>query len=192
MASVSPLAYLKVVLHAAKYPANTVVGLLVGTVDATSSTCTVSDAIPLVHAWTDLAPMTEAALQLAQIYADQQGLVFLGLYVANERLNDLAIPHGAQRIADALHKERPQAFVLVVDNAKLAAPEAALLPYTCSKSGTWSATTLSFAKISLVDSSIPEKALAVARQGRYADLGDFDDYLSDASVDWLRNPQIAV
>lgn len=152
MATLSPLAYLKVVLHAAKYPANTVVGLLVGTVDATSSTCTISDAIPLVHAWTDLAPMTEAALQLvrsllavlrprtrgrlgslsltglptsgsrslrrvpaqAQIYADQQGLTFLGLYVANERLNDLAIPHGAQRIADALRKERPQAFVLVV------------------------------------------------------------------------------
>lgn len=66
MTSLSPLAYLKVVLHAAKYPANTVIGLLVGTVDAASSTCTVSDAIPLVHAWTDLSPMTEAALQLVR------------------------------------------------------------------------------------------------------------------------------
>ena len=66
MASLSPLAYLKVVLHAAKYPAYTVFGLLVGTVDAASSTCTVSDAIPLVHAWTDLSPMTEAALQLVR------------------------------------------------------------------------------------------------------------------------------
>ncbi|GAA5980074.1 hypothetical protein JCM10908_001523 [Rhodotorula pacifica] len=192
MASLSSLAYLKVVLHAAKYPANTVIGLLVGTVDAASSTCTVSDAIPLVHAWTDLAPMTEAGLQLAQIYADQHQLVFLGLYVANERLGDQAIPHGAQKIADALRKERPNAFVLVVDNEKLASPEPALIPYTSSKNGTWSPTTLSSVKISLTDASIPQKALSAARQGRYAELGDFDDYLSDAGVDWLRNPQITV
>lgn len=67
-----------------------------------------------------------------------------------------------------------------------------LQPYTCSKNGTWSATTLSSAKITLADPSIPQKALAVARQGRYSDLGDFDDYLSDASIDWLRNPQVVV
>ncbi|KWU43628.1 UPF0172-domain-containing protein [Rhodotorula sp. JG-1b] len=192
MASLSPLAYLKVVLHAAKYPANTVIGLLVGTVDAASSTCTVSDAIPLVHAWTDLSPMTEVALQLAQIYADQQQLVFLGLYVANERLNDQAIPHGAQKVADALRKQRPQAFVLVVDNEKLASPEPALIPYTCSKTGTWTATTLASAKISPSDSSIPQKAFSAARKGRYAELGDFDDHLSDSSVDWLRNPRVAL
>lgn len=50
----------------------------------------------------------------AQIYANQQQLVFLGLYVANERLNDQAIPHGAQKVADALRKQHPQTFVLVV------------------------------------------------------------------------------
>lgn len=65
MATIAPLAYLKVVLHAAKYPAQTVIGLLVGTVDASSNSSTVTDTIPLLHQWTDLSPMAEAALQLA-------------------------------------------------------------------------------------------------------------------------------
>lgn len=66
MATISALAYLKVVLHAAKYPASTVIGLLVGTVDTATNACTVTDALPLAHQWTDLSPMAEAGLQLVR------------------------------------------------------------------------------------------------------------------------------
>lgn len=59
-----------------------------------------------------------AARKQAQLYADKHGLVFLGLYAANERLGDQAIPHGAQKMADALRKERSNAFVLVVSDVR--------------------------------------------------------------------------
>lgn len=60
--SIASLAYLKLVLHAAKFPSSTCVGLLVGTVSGSS--CTITDAIPLAHHWTDLSPMAEAGLRL--------------------------------------------------------------------------------------------------------------------------------
>lgn len=61
---ISPLAYLKVILHASKFPYATVTGLLLGT--QTAGVVTISDAVPLLHHWTDLSPMMEAGLQLVR------------------------------------------------------------------------------------------------------------------------------
>lgn len=133
--SIASLAYLKLVLHAAKFPSSTCVGLLIGTV--AGSSCTITDAVPLLHHWTNLSPMAEAGLGLvsparcfvveerssqptwpsleqAELYAKQQQLVFLGLYVANERLGNQAVPNGAQKMAEAIRRDRPEAVVLVV------------------------------------------------------------------------------
>ncbi|GAA6046944.1 hypothetical protein RTBOTA2_000532 [Rhodotorula toruloides] len=182
--SIAPLAYLKLVLHAAKFPSSTCVGLLIGSV--AESSCTITDAIPLLHHWTDLSPMAEAGLGLAELYAKQQQLVFLGLYVANERLGDQAVPNGVQKMAEAIRKDRPEAVVLVVDNEKLVSNEPALIPYLPPKdpSASWQPTTLSSAQISLADSSAPTKALEQVRRGRHKLLGDFDDHLEDADKDF--------
>ena len=65
--SLSPLAYLKLVLHAAAYPSSTVVGVLLGTVDDRSTgAVTVSDAVPLLHHWSELSPAMEAGLALVR------------------------------------------------------------------------------------------------------------------------------
>ncbi|KAK4690374.1 hypothetical protein P7C70_g9600, partial [Phenoliferia sp. Uapishka_3] len=61
--SISPLAYLKVILHAGKWH-GTVTGLLLGTFDLKTKAAVIQDAIPLLHHWTDLSPMMEAGLQL--------------------------------------------------------------------------------------------------------------------------------
>ena len=60
------LAYLKVILHASKFPYATVTGLLLGTQAA--GVVTITDAIPLLHHWTDLSPMMEAGLQLVRSF----------------------------------------------------------------------------------------------------------------------------
>lgn len=62
-----PLAYLKVVLHSAKYPTETVTGLLIGS-QSSDGVVSIKDAIPLLHHWTDLSPMMEAGLQLVSSY----------------------------------------------------------------------------------------------------------------------------
>ncbi|GAA5994878.1 ER membrane protein complex subunit 8/9 family protein [Rhodotorula paludigena] len=194
--SLAPLAYLKIVLHAAKYPASTCVGLLLGTVDDKSTgQCTVSDAIPLLHHWTDLSPAMEAGLQLADVFAKQQQVVFLGVYVANERLGDLGVPHSVQKVADAIRSQRPEALVLVVDNEKLATNEPAIIPHlpSSSKSSTsWQPASLASAKLTLSDTSAPQKALEQVRAGRHAALGDFDEHLEDVRVDWLRNAGVSL
>ena len=62
-AQLSARAYKKLVFHAAKYPAYTCVGVLVGTVDGVYD---VADVVPLAHHWTTLSPMIEAGLALVR------------------------------------------------------------------------------------------------------------------------------
>lgn len=73
--TLEPLAYFKAILHAAKHPSATTIGLLVGQFDNQSKTILVQDAIPLLHHWTDLSPMMEVALQLVS------SLPFAGCFV---------------------------------------------------------------------------------------------------------------
>lgn len=73
-----------VVLHAGSHPAHAVTGLLLGS----SSTGTITRALPLTHNWSDLAPITEVACALAQAHAKTQGVEILGIYSAGERVNE--------------------------------------------------------------------------------------------------------
>ncbi|KAL8287659.1 hypothetical protein RQP46_003517 [Phenoliferia psychrophenolica] len=183
--SITPLAYLKVILHAAKWH-GTVTGLLVGTYDAATKNAVVQDAIPLLHHWTDLSPMMEAGLQLAEIHAKAQGQIFLGLYVANEGVDDTTVPASTAAVADAMRKEFPQTLIVVVDNAKLGAPASPLLSHLSSGSA-WAPTS---SPLTLSDPTSPLKALEQVRAGKQTALGDFDEHVEDVKVDWLKNAAI--
>lgn len=61
-------AYLKFYLHAAKHPHTSVVGVLLGS-KSSGETWKISDAIPLVHHWTDLSPMVEVGLEIVSCVA---------------------------------------------------------------------------------------------------------------------------
>ena len=59
------LAYAKIILHALKYPHQTVNGVLLGS--PPSSDCvTIVDAVPLQHHWTNLSPMMEVGLGMVR------------------------------------------------------------------------------------------------------------------------------
>ena len=60
--SVTTNAYAKVAFHAAKYPHRTVNGVLIGKGEPGSVTLT--DAVPLLHHWTNLSPSMEIGLDL--------------------------------------------------------------------------------------------------------------------------------
>jgi ER membrane protein complex subunit 8/9 len=57
-------AFLKLLLHSAKYPPNSINGVLLGNKDA-DGTVTVVDCIPLLHSGLSLAPCIEVALAQA-------------------------------------------------------------------------------------------------------------------------------
>ena len=67
--TVSHLAYIKVTLHAAKYPHKQVNGVLLGntTGSAGQAQVEVTNAIPLLHHWTSLSPMMEIGLDMASL-----------------------------------------------------------------------------------------------------------------------------
>ena len=67
--TVSHLAYIKVTLHAAKYPHKQVNGVLLGntTGSAGQAQVEVTNAIPLLHHWTSLSPSMEIGLDLVSL-----------------------------------------------------------------------------------------------------------------------------
>ncbi|GAA5949606.1 hypothetical protein JCM3765_002722 [Sporobolomyces pararoseus] len=171
------------ILHAAKHPTQTVCGLLIGS--SSSNSHSISDVIPLLHHWTDLSAMMEVALQLAELHVKQQGKEIMGMYVANERIGDLAVPLGLGKVADAIKQENSNAVVLLIDNEKLNSEESPYLPYLNSSSS-WSLSPT--AKLSLDDTNPASLNSSIRKHldAHHQDLvGDFDDHLEDASVDWL-------
>ena len=68
-ASISEKAFLTILLHAAKYPAAAVNGILLGQADASKGTLQITAAVPLLHSFLTLAPSLETALFLVQMLA---------------------------------------------------------------------------------------------------------------------------
>jgi ER membrane protein complex subunit 8/9 len=60
------LAYAKLILHALKYPHQSVNGVLLGSSSA-PDTVQVVDAVPLQHHWTSLSPMMEIGLGMVRV-----------------------------------------------------------------------------------------------------------------------------
>lgn len=59
------LAYTKLIIHALKYPHQTVNGVLLGS-SSPSGTVEIVDAVPLQHHWTSLSPMMEVGLGMVR------------------------------------------------------------------------------------------------------------------------------
>ncbi len=59
------LAYAKLILHAVKYPHQTVNGVLLGH-PPSSGIVVIVDAVPLQHHWTNLSPMMEVGLGMVR------------------------------------------------------------------------------------------------------------------------------
>ncbi|KAM0793302.1 hypothetical protein ACM66B_000762 [Microbotryomycetes sp. NB124-2] len=187
--TISGLAYLKIVLHAAKYPSSRVIGLLVGPATDDSA---VTDAIPMIHHWTDLSIAAEACLQLAEIHCKSRNLTFKGVYVCNDSLDDLAPPAIVVKLANQLaqHSTQKTSLLTVLDSTKLDSDESALIPHSIFASTTSTPKPLDRSSLVLDPVSAASSALDRARAGQGTSLGDFDDYLEDATVDWLENKAI--
>lgn len=96
-------------LHAARYPSSVIIGCLLGAPSAPSESVTYAHAIPLLHHWTGLSFAFELALQFIQEYAEAKGWIVLGLYFANEGLEDTtSVPQLVQRVVKAAKEVQGQ------------------------------------------------------------------------------------
>ncbi|CAH7676852.1 hypothetical protein BY996DRAFT_4575480 [Phakopsora pachyrhizi] len=178
---IEPLASLKALLHAAKYPHSSVIGLLVGKVNKDEQRTTILDAIPLVHHWVHLSPILEAGVSQADIYARSKGLKILGTYVAHSRVNDNSFDFISCGLNQSLKSESP--IGLVIDNQNiLSTDQSPFIPYTSENLSDWEQ--LDRSKFI---SNVPSNWNSI---GTSDDLGDFDDHLEDIGIDWLVNPAV--
>jgi len=112
------LAYVKLILHALKYPHQTVNGVLLGHL-LSPGTVVIVDAVPLQHHWTNLSPMMEVGLGMATNHAHSRGLHVVGYYRAPERVGDRTLSPAGERVAAKIKETFQTPVVLVLDSSKL-------------------------------------------------------------------------
>jgi len=202
--TISRLTYLKVLLHAAKYPTCTVNGVLLTASSPGAADVVVSDAVPLLHHWTSLSPMMEIGLDLVGGYAEDAGLRMIGYYEASERADEKSIGPVGDRVVAKIKATSSDAVAFVLDAEALSMGEAGLLPYTATPSlkavpnsftsprpSSASSDSKQIPTFHLAESDLPTRVLqAIEERNLQQELGDFDDHLEDVRIDWLKNPKV--
>lgn len=109
--------YVKLVLHAAKWPASSVCGVLLG--QEKGQGFTISDAVPFFHHEAPLAPLLEVACAMVDVYCQKsQKLHIVGFYYAGSGYNPSdsgkGLSYFVEKVADKVEKNCSRACVLVV------------------------------------------------------------------------------
>ncbi|KAF4046326.1 hypothetical protein GN244_ATG01255 [Phytophthora infestans] len=187
--SVSTQTYVKLVLHAAKRPANSVCGLLLGTEQGQGFS--ISDAVPLFHHEAPLAPLLEVACAMVDAHCQKsQKLQIVGFYYAgngyspSDSINGLS--HFAEKVADKVEQNSSRACVLVLDGQQLNSEAKTGLQILLKdvKRG-W---TKVENRLKVADGATKTVTQGM-KQNVQNDVVDFEEHLEDPSKDW-RNPHV--
>ncbi|KAG2488413.1 hypothetical protein HYH03_013097 [Edaphochlamys debaryana] len=194
-------ALLKVLAHAAKYPANGVNGVLIGSCSEGGSV-EVHDAIPLCHTTLTLAPALEIGLAQVESYTNIVGSVqIVGYYHSDARFGPGDLPPLGRKIADKVSEHQPHAVVLLLDNKRLESfcKAQADNPFELfNKDGSkgWKRVGGGAAAEGEAGSSklqlkgddwkkLREEFFTMFKQLKHRTLHDFEEHLDDPSKDWL-------
>lgn len=196
--------YLKIVMHALRYPHATVNGVLITEKKGkTSKQIRIVDAIPLFHSGHGLAPMTEVALtQISEYCSKSSDLVIGGYYQVNDAFHEHPHPIPtvfAERIADKIFEANPDAVLFMISNFSLATSIDDITrldsPFFMFQNidGKWklkssSASSKGFALEA--ESAILELTNElVFKKSHHLNIIDFDSHLENVKDDW-RNPKL--
>ncbi|ETK84635.1 hypothetical protein F441_10608 [Phytophthora nicotianae CJ01A1] len=187
--SVSTQTYVKLVLHAAKRPANAVCGLLLGTEQGQGFS--ISDAVPLFHHEAPLAPLLEVACAMVDAYCQKsQKLQIVGLYYSGSGYSPSdsgnGLSHFAEKVADKVEQNCSRACVLVLDSQQLSSESKTGLQILLKdvKRG-W---TKVENRLKVADGATKTVTQGL-KQSVQEDVVDFEEHLEDPSKDW-RNPHV--
>jgi hypothetical protein len=218
-ASCSPAAYCTAAMHALKHPTQPVFGFLLGrrvTGDgaASSSAAAFADAaVPIMHTEVASAPHPVTSIALKQVVAvcRSTGRRVVGLYVANERLDDVTLhDHTTALIVHVANEISSNLTIWVLDNARLqptpAAPkgsegEPAVKLYSAERSAgsvrvsatsgrlafaTWNSDVLAPSG-DIPAGTVVRKLSELLEARRFASVVDFEEHLEDCANDYF-NP----
>lgn len=105
--TLSASAYTLPLLHAARHPASTVLGLLL------ARGAEIVEALPILHRYASLSLTIDTALRFVRAHAKDNGLTIAGVYIANED-GSTKVPRVAERLLETIRKENPSTIGLVV------------------------------------------------------------------------------
>lgn len=179
---VSPRAYAKMILHAAKYPHCAINGLLLTNNSTANNTIEIVDVMPLFHQCLYVSPMAEIALLQAETIAAENKLQIGGYYAACELFQDKSIDKApGTRIADRIAENVQNAAFVVIDNTLLSAETSdPALNIWQHKDNHWTQSTF---EVNNLDETLDAVDLLLQR-GAMKDLQDFDNHLDDLKNDW--------
>ncbi|KAJ3103431.1 tRNA ligase [Phlyctochytrium planicorne] len=179
-------AYLKFLLHAAKYSTSAVSGLLMGT--KTGDKLDVVDVIPQFHTASPSSPIAEISIQQAEIYAQQSGKRIVGVYFANEIVSDQTINPFVAKIASKIEDQLGGgSALLMLDNARLKVADIPIKTYAYI-SGSWKP--LPTNVLTSEDKNLKTLTTELTEKRSYVDLYDFENHLDDIELDWLQNSKL--
>ncbi|KAM7539150.1 hypothetical protein Aperf_G00000055173 [Anoplocephala perfoliata] len=176
------LAFVKIILHASKYPHLAVNGVLLGELD--QSKFIIHDCVPLFHGCLTLSPMLEVALSQIENYCAMANLKICGYYQANELANCNEINQIASRIGDKIAENTGFGNILILNNDRIRSLSSECFTLYCKKDETWQKSS----KVT-VEKSSADLVKPLLTEGGLKTFADFDNHLDDVSNDW-RNPNL--
>ncbi|XP_068954013.1 ER membrane protein complex subunit 9 isoform X2 [Petaurus breviceps papuanus] len=181
---ISAQAYVKMCLHAARYPHAAVNGLLLAQAPQAGGCLCLSDCVPLFHSHLALSVMLEVALNQVDVWGAQGSLVVAGYYHANASMNDQSPGPLALKIAGRIAEFFPGAVLIMLDNRKLV-PQPRVPPIivleTCDRRWVPKDKNL----VMWRDWEESRQLLRALLEGRaHQLLVDFDAHLDDIRRDW--------
>lgn len=184
---VSSQAYVKAVLHCAKYPWAAVHGVFLG--EKKNGKVRMVDAIPLSHNWIQLTPMFDVAVQQVQLYLKSQKkneLFIAGYYAAYEDTTTTQLSPASGLLAKMLIDLDKDAAAFVIDAKKLGpgADELALVPYLYVESQ-WKEQSKPL--VAIENNRVLDTTKKLIAERAEVAIHDFDEHMEDVSLDWLQN-----
>ncbi|XP_062994036.1 ER membrane protein complex subunit 9 [Elgaria multicarinata webbii] len=195
---ISARAFVKMCLHAARYPHAAVNGLLLAQRHPTTAgqpeCLCVTDCIPLFHTNLSLTVMLEVALNQVDIWSAASDLLLAGYYQANSGVDDKSPPPLALKTAGRIAELYDDAVLIMLDNRKFTInPRLPPITVLEQKDRQWVPKDKNLVMWSDWESSRQIcKSLLEAKA--YSQLVDFDDHLDDIREDWTNqqlNTEIA-
>uniref|UniRef100_G1SIG8 ER membrane protein complex subunit 9 n=2 Tax=Oryctolagus cuniculus TaxID=9986 RepID=G1SIG8_RABIT len=181
---ISARAYVKMCLHAARYPHAAVNGLLLAPSPSAGECLCLTDCVPLFHSHLALAVMLEVALNQVDVWGARAGLVVAGYYHANAALDDQSPGPLALKIAGRIAELFPAAVLVMLDNQKLV-PQPRVPPVIVLENQGLRWVPKDKNLVMWRDWEESRQMLGALLQGRaHQHLVDFDCHLDDIRQDW--------
>ena len=177
-------AYVKFLLHAAKYPSSPLFGLLIGT--PYNQVYKITDAFPLSHQHLT-RPLLEMSLVLVQemISKKDNDVSIIGIYYANENDAFLEMPNSVRQIATKVEQYCTRGCILSLSRDSLkTGNEMGIDLYLKDVKRGWMQIPNRLELTNNSDKIVLNKALA---QGAQYEIYDMEDHLQDMKKDWT-NP----